>query len=53
MGMRRASGNSSLLPIFFLLSFVINLYAAVYLYQLRDRYRALLSSVRSSEALAV
>jgi len=51
MGMRRASGNSSLLPIFFLLSFVINLYAAVYLYQLRDRYRALLSSVRSSEAL--
>ncbi|MFN7362628.1 MAG: hypothetical protein ACK5S3_09110 [Pirellulaceae bacterium] len=52
MGMRRASGNSSLLPIFFLLSFVINLYAAVYLYQLRDRYRALLSSVRSSEALA-
>jgi hypothetical protein len=52
-GVRRASGNSSLLPIFFLLSFVINLYAAVYLYQLRDRYRALLSSVRSSEALAV
>lgn len=51
IGMRRASGNSSLLPIFFLLSFVINLYAAVYLYQLRDRYRALLSSVRSSEAL--
>jgi hypothetical protein len=50
-GARRATGASSLLPIFFLLSFVINLYAAVYLYQLRDRYRALLSSVRSSEAL--
>ena len=39
--------KQSYLPIFFLLSFVVNLYAGIYLYKLRDRYRALLASVRA------
>lgn len=40
-------GRISYLPILFLLSIVVNFYAGIYLYKLRDRYRALLASVRT------